>query len=87
MGLLRVRVLPFVFLMGVSALAQGPTYGVGRTPTRRKSAPGTSPSVRPARNSRQGVEAPRRARRSIVEGVRGMPRCDGHRGHGAHLEK
>src|SRR5262245_27031114 len=29
------RVLPFAFavLMGVSALAQGPTYGVGRTPT------------------------------------------------------
>ena len=31
MGMLRV--LPFVLLMGVSALAQGPTYGVGRTPT------------------------------------------------------
>ncbi len=34
MGLLRAcRVLPLVFLMGVPALAQGPTYGVGRTPT------------------------------------------------------
>ena len=31
MGMLRV--LPFVLLMGVAALAQGPTYGVGRTPT------------------------------------------------------
>ena len=31
MGLLRV--LPLVLLMGVPALAQGPTYGVGRTPT------------------------------------------------------
>ncbi len=31
MGMLRV--LPFVLLMGVSALAQSPTYGVGRTPT------------------------------------------------------
>ena len=31
MGMLRV--LPFVFLMGVAALAQSPTYGVGRTPT------------------------------------------------------
>ena len=32
MGMLRV--LPFVLLMGVSALAQAPTYsGVGRTPT------------------------------------------------------
>jgi len=31
MGMLRV--LPLVLLMGVPALAQGPTYGVGRTPT------------------------------------------------------
>jgi mono/diheme cytochrome c family protein len=31
MGLLRI--LPFLLLMGVSALAQSPTYGVGRTPT------------------------------------------------------
>jgi len=31
MGLLRV--LPFLLLMGVSVLAQSPTYGVGRTPT------------------------------------------------------
>ena len=31
MGMLRV--LPFMLLMGVSALAQAPTYGVGRTPS------------------------------------------------------
>jgi mono/diheme cytochrome c family protein len=31
MGMLRV--LPFVLLTGVSALAQSPTYGVGRTPS------------------------------------------------------
>src|SRR5919197_3312987 len=31
MGMLRV--LPFVLLMGVAALAQSPRYGVGRTPT------------------------------------------------------
>ena len=31
MGMLKV--LSFVLLMGVSALAQSPTYGVGRTPT------------------------------------------------------
>ena len=31
MGLLRV--LTLVFVMGVSALAQSPTYGLGRTPT------------------------------------------------------
>ncbi|MET0165728.1 MAG: cytochrome c [Vicinamibacterales bacterium] len=28
-----LRVLPLVVLMGVSALAQGPTYGIGRTPS------------------------------------------------------
>ena len=28
-----LRVLPLVWLMGASALAQGPTYGVGRAPT------------------------------------------------------
>jgi mono/diheme cytochrome c family protein len=28
-----LRVLPFVWLLGVSALAQSPTYGVGRTPS------------------------------------------------------
>ncbi|HEY5754376.1 MAG TPA: hypothetical protein VIU34_01075 [Steroidobacter sp.] len=28
-----LRVLAFALLMGVSALAQSPTYGVGRTPT------------------------------------------------------
>ena len=31
MGMLRV--FPFVLLLGVSAMAQSPTYGVGRTPT------------------------------------------------------
>src|SRR3989475_6917770 len=29
----RLRVLPLVLFMGVSALAQSPTYGVGRTPS------------------------------------------------------
>src|SRR3954471_16239837 len=35
MGTRRVFLLAFAFalLIGVSALAQGPTYGVGRTPT------------------------------------------------------
>ena len=28
-----LRALPFVLLMGVSVLAQGPTFGIGRTPT------------------------------------------------------
>jgi len=33
MGTRRVLPLAFVWLLGASALAQGPTYGVGRTPT------------------------------------------------------
>jgi cytochrome c len=31
--MVMLRVLPFLLLMGASALAQGSTYGVGRTPT------------------------------------------------------
>ena len=33
MGTRRVLPIAFAWLMGVSALAQGPTYGVGRTPS------------------------------------------------------
>ena len=33
MGTRRVLPIAFAWLMGVSALAQGPTYGIGRTPT------------------------------------------------------
>jgi cytochrome c len=33
MGSRRVLAIAFAWLMGVSALAQGPTYGIGRTPT------------------------------------------------------
>ena len=33
MGTRRLLPIAFALLMGVSALAQGPTYGVGRTPT------------------------------------------------------
>ena len=33
MGTRRVLPIAFALLMGVSALAQSPTYGVGRTPT------------------------------------------------------
>jgi cytochrome c len=33
MGTRRVLPIAFALLMGVSALAQGPTYGVGRTPS------------------------------------------------------
>jgi cytochrome c len=33
MGMLRFLPFVFVWLMGVSALAQAPTYGVGRTPS------------------------------------------------------
>jgi cytochrome c len=33
MGSHRILSFAFVLLMGASALAQGPTYGIGRTPT------------------------------------------------------
>ena len=33
MGTRRVLPIAFALLMGGSALAQGPTYGVGRTPS------------------------------------------------------
>jgi len=61
MGLLRV--LPLVLFMGVSALAQSRTYGVG-------SVRGISRSALPGRNSRQDMELPRRARRSIARSAR-----------------
>ena len=63
------RVLPFAFalLMGVSALAQGPTYGIGTHADRRGNPrAGISPSVRPERNSRREKAPPRKARRSIA---------------------
>src|SRR4029077_7136186 len=82
MGTRRVLVIAFAFalLIGVSALAQGPPYGGGRTPPRarriptewdarrplRKSARWISPSARPEKNSRREKALPRRARSSIA---------------------
>ena len=78
MGMLRV--LPFVLLMGVSALAQSPTYGVGRTPSAEEirawdiSIGPTGEELPPGRGTaKEGAQIYR------AEGVRGMPREDGHR--------
>ena len=81
-----LRVLPFALLMGVSALAQSPTYGVGRTPTaeeiralgylHRSDRRGTPAGARNRQGGRAGLSR---------EGVRRMPRGDGHRGHGARF--
>ena len=70
------------------ALAQAPTYGVGRTPTAR----GNPRLGYLHRSDRRGTPAGtrhRQGRRAALsrEGMRGMPRRDGHRGHGAHSEK
>ena len=88
MGSRRVLPIAFALLMGVPALAQGPTYGIGRTPTAEE--------IRALghlhRSDRRGTSAGKRkrqGRRAAVshEGMRGMPRRDGHRRHGAHSEK
>ena len=86
MGMLRV--LPFVLLMGVSALAQSPTYGVGRTPSAEEirawdiSIGPTGAELPPGRGTaKEGAQLYR------AEGVRGMPREDGDGGHGSHFER
>ena len=88
MGSRRVLPIAFAFalLMGVSALAQGPTYGMGRTPTAEE--------IRALgylhRSDRRGTPAGKRHRQGgraalSREGMRGMPRRGGHRRHGARF--
>ena len=83
-----LKVLAFALLMGVSVLAQSPTYGVGRTPTAEEirawdiSIGPTGEELPPGRGTvREGAQLYR------AKGVRGMPRGDRHRGQGAHSEK
>jgi len=77
-----LRALLFVWLMGVCALAQSPTYGVGRTPTAEEirawdiSIGPTGEELPPGARNRQG------GRTALSrEGVRGVPRGDWSRGH------
>ena len=81
MGMLRV--LPFVLLMGVSALAQAPTYGVGRTPSAEEIR-AWDISIGPT-----GAELPP-GRGTAKEGAQSMCRrgardATGRRGRGARL--
>ena len=86
MGLLRV--LTLVLFMGVSALAQSPTYGVGRTPTPEElrawdiSVGPTGEELPPGRGTaKEGAQVYR------AKGCAGMPWGDGYRGQSAHFEK
>jgi cytochrome c len=77
MGLLRV--LPFLLLMGVSVLAQSPTYGVGRTPTAEEiraldiSIGPTGEELPPGRGSaKQGAELYKQKACAACHGATGM---------------
>ena len=77
MGLLRV--LPFLLLMSVSALAQSPTYGVGRTPTAEEiraldiSIGPTGEELPPGRGSaKEGAEVYKQKACAACHGATGM---------------
>ena len=84
------RALPIAFalLMGVPALAQGPTYGIGRTPTAEEirardiSIGPTGEELPPGKGSaKEGALAYR------TKGCAGCHGADGHRRHRADSEK
>ena len=77
MGLLRV--LPFLFLMGVSVLAQSATYGVGRTPSAEEiraldiSIGPTGEELPPGRGSaKEGAEVYKAKGCAVCHGATGM---------------
>ena len=83
-----LKVVAIALLMGATALAQSPTYGVGRTPTAEEIR-AWDISIGPT-----GEELPPGAgncqrRRAVVslEGLRGMPRRERHRRQGSYSEK
>ena len=79
-----LRILPFVVLMGGSALAQGPTYGIGRTPTAEEirardiSIGPTGEELPPGRGT-----AKEGAALYVQKGCAGCHGKTGHRGHGS----
>jgi hypothetical protein len=88
------RILPFAFVLpvlligGASALAQGPTYRIGRTPTPEEikaldiSIGPTGEELPPGKgNAKEGAQL------LSHEGLRCMPRGGGHRRHGSQSEK
>ena len=77
-------VLPVLLMGGASALAQGPTLWIGRTPTPEEIKAldisiGPTGEELPAGkgNAKEGAQLYR------TKGCAGMPRGAGHRGHGS----
>ena len=70
-----LSLLPLVMLLGGSALAQGPTYGVGRTPSAEEIR-AWDISISPTGEELPAGAWNRRGRRAglSAERVRGMPR-------------
>ncbi len=62
------KLVMLLMILGLSqiARAQSPTYGVGELPPRKRFARGTSRSVPMARNFRQDMAPPRKARSSLL---------------------
>ena len=83
-----LRVLPFVLLMGVSALAQVAHVWRG-THAERRGNPRLGYLHRSYRRGTPAGARNRQGRRAALsrEGVRGMPRGDGDGGHGSHFER
>ena len=88
------RILPFAFVLpvlligGASALAQGPTYRIGRTPTPEEikaldiSIGPTGEELPPGKgNAKEGAQLYR------YKGLRRMPWGTGHRRRGSRFEK
>ena len=88
MGSRRVLPIAFALLMGVPALAQGPTYGIGRTPTAEEIR-ARDISIGPTGRGAPGRQRQRQGGRGRLshEGVCGMPRRHRDRRLRAHLEK
>ena len=74
-----LRVVPFVLLMGAAAMAQSPTYGVGRTPTADEirnldiSIGPTGTELPPGRGSaKEGAELYKQKGCAVCHGATGM---------------
>ena len=83
----RILSFAFVLLMGTSALAQGPAYGIGRAV-----GGGNQGAGHLHRSDRRGTSAWKRKRQGgraalSHEGLRRMPRGAGHRGRGSRSKK
>ena len=62
MGFPKLLLATTIVAVCQTALAQSPTYALGRTPVQKKSAPGISQSARPGKNSRPDKGLPKKVR-------------------------